>query len=143
MNVGNRRPGTSTTFVDASSEETILQLASDQDGLSFMAFHLYDSHGHSVAESQLEHYDEGITVSCAGGEVLLAVPQDPGDNMQYRLYNSEGKLLTSSDGARTMIYPLLRMEGVRREWVLPVAPDPAVPVALESRRGLSVSALQP
>ena len=119
MNVSNRRPGTSTTFVDAASEETILQLAADGEGMSFMAFHLYDAAGSCVADSSLEHYTDGITIRCAGGEVLLAVPQDPAENLSYRLYNSKGNLLTASDGARTMIYPQLRMEGVRRDWTPP------------------------
>jgi hypothetical protein len=141
MNAASRRPGTSTTFVDASSEEEILQLAADEDGRSFMAFHLYDSVGNSVAESQLEHFDDGISVSCAGGELLLSVPRDPGDSMQYRLYNSEGYLLTSSDGVRTRIYPLLRMEGVRRLWAVPAVPVATVPTALESPPALA--ALQP
>ncbi len=123
MNVGNRRPGTSTTFVDSVSQEVILQFASDEDGLSFMAFRLYDADGSFVAESPLEHFGEGVTICCSGGHVLLMVPPDPQDFIQYLLYNSEGKLLTRSDGARTMIYPLLRMESVRRDWIRPAAPD--------------------
>jgi len=120
MRLDTRRPGTSTTFADATSGEGLFQVASDEKGLLLMAFHLYDAGGRLVAESEgLGHYPDGITIRCSGGELLLDIPADSGDDVQYRFYNSEGRLLTSSDGARTMIYPLLRMEGVGRNWVPP------------------------
>jgi hypothetical protein len=134
MNVAGRRPGSSTTFLDASSEEAILQFAADGEGVSFMAYHLYDAGGSFVADSSLEQFPEGIEVRCGGGEVLLAVPSDPEASLHYRLYNSRGDLLTSSDGVRTMIYPQLRMEGVSRDWAPPWAERPAT-LRFRGRRG--------
>jgi hypothetical protein len=118
---GNRRPGTSTTFVDALTQESILQLASDERGLHLIAYHLYDSRGAFVAESEgLQHYPDGLTVRSSRGEALLVVPPDSNKRIQYRLYNGSGNLLTSSNGIRTMIYQLLRMEGVARDWAPPL-----------------------
>lgn len=48
------------------------------------------------------------------------MPQDPAEPLRYRLYNSEGLLLTWSDGARTKIYPYLRMDGLAHGWTRPV-----------------------
>jgi len=118
MKYGDRRPGTSTSFLDAVSSERILHVASDEDGRHLMAFHLYDSSGSFVAETEgLEHHPDGVTIQSSSGEVLLAVPENEKDSIQYRLYNRNGNLLTTSDGARTMIYQLLRMEGVGGNWV--------------------------
>jgi len=122
MKLGTRRPGTSTTFIDATSGEDIFQVASDEDGLVFMAFRLYDATGRFVAASDgLQNHPTGVSIHCRDGELLLDVPGDPNDCIQYRLYNRSGILLTCSDGGRTRIYPLLRMEGVGRNWVLPAA----------------------
>jgi hypothetical protein len=118
----DRQPGTSTAFVDAVSAESLLQFVSDGDGIHLTAFHLYDSAGAFVAESEgLEHYPNGVTIHSSAGELLLAVPENEDENIHYRLYNSCGDLLTRSDGVRTVIYRLLRMEGVARNWA-PVAP---------------------
>ncbi len=118
MKLGDRQPGTSTTFVDAESAESILQLASDSDGLHLVAFHLYDSGGSLVAESDdLQHYPEGVSIHSSGGELLLSIPNNANENIQYRLYSQDGELLTYSDGSRTMVYQRLRMEGVGRNWV--------------------------
>ncbi len=118
MKLGDRQPGTSTTFVDAESAESILQLASDSDGLHLVAFHLYDSGGSLVAESEdLQHYPDGVSVHTSGGELLLSIPNNAGENIQYRLYSHDGELLTYSDGTRTMVYQRLRMEGVGRNWI--------------------------
>ena len=118
MKLGDRQPGTSTTFVDAESAENILQLASDADGLHLVAFHLYDSGGSLVAESvDLRHYPDGVSIHSSGGELLLSVPDNANENIQYRLYSHDGELLTRSDGVRTMVYQRLRMEGVGRNWV--------------------------
>ena len=126
MRLGTRKPGTSTTFIDATSGEDILQVASDESGLIFMAFRLYDATGRFVAASEgLQRCPAGVNICCRDGELLLDVPGDKDACIQYRLYNRDGVLLTISDGARTRIYPLLRMEGVGRNWVLP-APDIAV-----------------
>lgn len=118
MKLGDRQPGTSTTFVDAESAESILQLASDSDGLHLVAFHLYDSGGSLVAESEdLQHFPEGVSIHSSGGELLLSIPNNANENIQYRLYSQDGELLTYSDGSRTMVYQRLRMEGVGRNWV--------------------------
>lgn len=120
MRLGNRRPGTSTTFIDATSGEGIFQVASDGEGILFMAYHLYDARGELVAQSAgLEHAPDGLTVRCSAGELLLDIPENSDVDIQYRFYNGSGHLLTSSDGFRTKIYPLLRMEGVNRYWAPP------------------------
>ena len=114
----DRQPGTSITFLDAGSAESILQLASDADGLHLVAFHLYDSEGSLVAEREgLQHYPDGVSIHSTGGELLLSVPKDAGENIRYRLYGHDGELLTSSDGVRTMIYQRLHTEGGGRNWV--------------------------
>jgi len=120
MRLDNRRPSTSTTFTDAASGEEILQVASDENGLLLMSFRLYDATGALVADSEgLTQYPDGITVKCSRGEVLLHVPPNSSADVRYRLYNSTGHLLTQSNGARTVIYSLLRMEGVGRGWAPP------------------------
>lgn len=120
MNIENRRPSTSTTFRDATSGEGILQVASDENGLLLMAFRLYDAAGCLVMDSEgLANYPDGLVVRSSNGELLLDFPADSGKDVEYCLYNSNGALLTRSDGVRTMIYPLLRMEGVGRDWKRP------------------------
>ena len=120
MKLNARRPGTSTRFIDATSGEDILQVALDENGLLFLAYHLYDASGALVAESVgLELCSERVTVHCAEGDLLLEVPINCDGYVQYRLYNSNGHLLTSSDGERTQIFPLLRMESIGRNWTPP------------------------
>jgi hypothetical protein len=124
MKLATRRPGTSTRFIDATSGEDILQVATDENGLLFMAYRLYDASGSLVAESVgLERCSDGVKVHCAEGELLLEIPIHSEGYVHYRLYNSDGRLLTASDGARTTIYPLLRMESVGRHWI---PPEPVV-----------------
>jgi|SRR3990170_5891200 len=114
MRLASRRPGTATAFVDASSGEVLFKVASDDDGGLLIAFRLYDATGSLVAESEgLDRFPLGLTVRCSNDELLLDVPADPSDHIQYRLYNQTGSLLTWSDGARTKIFSLLRMEGSR------------------------------
>ena len=118
MKFGDRQPGTSTTFIDAGSAENILQIASDVDGLHLVAFRLYDSGGSLVAERKgLEHYPDGVSIHSSGGELLLSIPKNDDENIQYRLYGHDGTLLTTSNGVRTMIYQRLRTEGGGRNWV--------------------------
>ena len=120
MRLNTRRPGTSTTFKDATSGEDIFQVASDEDGLLFMSYHLYDATGSLVAESEgLEHFPGGLAIHCSKGELLLDIPADSAGDVQYRFYNNTGRLLTSSDGIHTKIYPLLQMQGVGRLWSPP------------------------
>jgi hypothetical protein len=118
MKFGDRQPGTSTTFIDAGSAESILQIASDVDGRHLVAYRLYDSGGALVAEREdLEHYPDGVSIHSSGGELLLSIPKNADENIQYRLYGHDGELLTSSNGVRTMIYQRLRTEGGGRNWV--------------------------
>jgi hypothetical protein len=120
MNFGNRQPGTSVTFVDGVSQESILKLESDADGVHFVAFHLYDSQGVLVQEQDaLERGPEGVLVRAACGEMLLTIPKDDTKSIQYNLYNHEGTRLATSDGVHTKIYPLLRMESVGKSGVYP------------------------
>ena len=114
MRLGIRRPGTSTAFVDASSGEVLLRVASAEDGRPSVYFRLYDSTGCLTAESDgLKSFPGGIKVQSGDGELLLEVPVEMGSHLQYRLYNRDGALLTWSDGARTRIKGLLRMEAGR------------------------------
>ena len=115
MRLGHRRPGTSTAFVDASSGEVLLRVASDDDGRPSVYFHLYDSSGRLTSESRgLESFPGGIRIQSKDGELLLDVPTELAGHIQYRLYNRAGALVTCSDGARTQIQGLLRMEADHR-----------------------------
>jgi hypothetical protein len=85
-----------------------------------VAYHLYDEYGALVAESELHDAPFGLAVYSGAGDLLLGMPaKAAGGGIQYRLYASNGRLLTSSDGVRTKIYPYLRMESVGRSWVPP------------------------
>ena len=89
-----------------------MQIASDEEGALFVAYRLYDSRGGLVAESSgFEEVDGGLNVRSSSGELLLDVPANSTKHLRYRLYNSSGQLLTTSDGRRTKIYGILRMEG--------------------------------
>lgn len=117
MRLDNRRPGTSTTFVDSPSGEHVLQVATDADGVLVIAYHLHDDRGALVAQSAgLEELPLGLTILSDRGHLLLSIPPDIGGVIQYRLYSGNGTLLTYSDGVRTKICPNLRMEGVARLW---------------------------
>jgi hypothetical protein len=106
--------------MDSASGESVLQVASDQDGVLLVAYHLYDAGGRLIAESDgFERLRDGLTICGEGGEQLLHVPSDHTAPIQYRLYNSSGLLLTWSDGARTKICPHLRMDGVAHNWKPP------------------------
>jgi len=117
MRLDDRRPGTSTTFIDSASGEEVLQVAMDDGGALFIAYHLYDECGALVAESEgLEEPHLGLSIRSGDGVLLLNIPADASDHIQYRLHGSSGRLLTHSDGTRTKIFPHLRMEGVGRAW---------------------------
>jgi len=121
--VQNRTPGTSTSFVDSPTNETVLQIACDSTGAHFLAFCLYDAEGALVAEtSGLEPIPDSVAIRCWRGELLLQIPNIATEPIRYRLYNRDGQLLTTSDGLKTKLYPLLRMESVRRDWA-PPAPN--------------------
>lgn len=94
-------------------------MASDESGVPFLAFTLYDAEGQLIASSNgFERFPDGLTVHSEAGELVLHVPADSSAPVQYRLYSPNGHLLTCSDGLRTRVYGELRMEGVARGWTL-------------------------
>ena len=124
--------------MDAPTGEVLLRVGLDENGYPHLHFRLYDSSGGSAAESGgAKSFPQGLQIFSADGELLLDVPADLDADMQYRLYNQQGRLLTCSDGATTKILPLLRMEagglqspgarGAARG--APPAPRPQVPRA--------------
>ncbi|MDP3766977.1 MAG: hypothetical protein U1B78_02325 [Dehalococcoidia bacterium] len=120
MRLESKRAGTSTSFVDSATGESVLQVASDENGVLLLAFHLYDANGRLIAESDgFQQFPDGLTVRCDAGEQLLHVPRDLNAPVHYRLYSPDGLLLTWSNGVRTKIYPHLRMDGVAHGWTPP------------------------
>jgi hypothetical protein len=123
MRAGQRHVGSHTAFVDSISGEAVLELASDVDGAEFIAYRLYDAQGTLTAESKgFQPFPRGLTITCKGGEELLHIPKKAGEAMHYRLYGAGGNLLTWSDGQKTRIFGVLRMNGVAKGWTLP-SPD--------------------
>jgi hypothetical protein len=111
MLLGTRRAGTSTSFIDSECGELLLSFTSDHEGNTRVAFCLYDARGTLVDQNESpQTYPEGLTVRDEAGELLLDLPSKPDAPVQYRLFNKTGRLLTWSDGARTQIFGLLRME---------------------------------
>jgi hypothetical protein len=102
--------------VDAPTGEVILNIGLDADGCFLIYFHLYDSQGHPAAESSgISPFPDGVRVDSRDGETLLDMRAELDANIQYRLYNRNGQLLTSSDGVCTRIEPCLRMEAWPRQ----------------------------
>ena len=111
MRLGHRSLGTSISFVDAPSDETILKIGLDVDGAFLICFQLYDSGGCPAGESEgVSPFPDGVRIDSTDGEMLLNLPAELDANIQYHLYNRSGELLTSSDGRCTTIGPCLRME---------------------------------
>jgi hypothetical protein len=109
-----RRPGAFVAFIDTFTEETLLRIECSSEDVDLVSFHLYDSLGTLVADSGgLQRLRDRLDVSIAGGEQLLCVPFARDEDISYRLYNSKGALLTSSDGKRTQIFGGVRLEGNR------------------------------
>ena len=97
--------------MDAPTGEVLLRVGLDENGYPHLHFHLYDASGGRAAESGgPKSFPQGLKIFSTDGELLLDVPADLDADMQYRLYNQQGRLLTCSDGATTKILPLLRME---------------------------------
>lgn len=97
--------------MDAPTDEVLLRVGLNEEGLPFIYFRLYDSSGCLAAESGgLESFPGGLRILSADGELLLDVPAETDAHIQYRLYNRNGELLTCSDGVHTEIQSLLRME---------------------------------
>ena len=114
MRLGGHRPGSLTIFVDSATEEALLEVATGDDGTPLVAFHLYDAGGNLVSESEgRRSYPEGLCIRGAAEELLLLLPQNAEDNIQYRLYSSRGILVAASDGARTQIFGGLRLDGAK------------------------------
>jgi hypothetical protein len=105
-----KKPGTQTSFIDSVLEEVILQFSWKMDGSVNVAFHVYDSLGQLVADSDGEAPVAPLVIVAQDGEVLLEIPEEIGLHISYRLRNQSGRLLTASDGKRTQIYPFLKME---------------------------------
>ncbi len=97
--------------MDAPSGEVILKIGLGEDGCFLICFQLYDSCGSPAAESDgISPFPDGVRIDSSDGELLLDLPAELDANIQYRLYNRSGELLTSSDGLSTRIGPCLRME---------------------------------
>jgi hypothetical protein len=116
MRLETRQPGTSTAFTDAVSGEAVLRIACDEEGVLLVAYRLFDRAGGLVAESELVSPEFGLAVHSSQGDLLLSLPAALGGQIRYCLYNSDGMLLTQSDGVSTKIYSQLRMESVGRAW---------------------------
>ena len=111
MQLGNRRAGTSTSFIDSEFSEVLLTFSSDETGSTQVSFSLYDCAGALVQGSEgFQRFPEGLVVRDALGELLLDLPAEANGSVQYRLFNRNGRLLTWSDGVRTQIFGFLRME---------------------------------
>ena len=114
MKLGGHRPGSLTAFIDGTTGEMLLQIAADSNGEPRVAFHLFDCNGNLAKDSgDFKAYPKGVEVLGANDEQLLEIPNSPEGNVKYRLYNSEGRLLTTSDGSRTQILGGLRIEGAK------------------------------
>jgi hypothetical protein len=125
MKAGQQNVGSHTAFVDSVSGESVLEMASDANGVKFIAYRLYDSQGTLAAESNgFKRLRRGLSIRCKGGEQLLHIPKVAGEPMQYCLYGPSGNLLTRSDGQRTRIFGVLRMNGAAKGWTLPMAEEP-------------------
>lgn len=111
MRLANRRPGWSTSFVDASSGEVLFEVSFDREGRLQVGFCLYDADGSLVAQRGLERLRSDITVHAGNGDLLLDLAANPQTPVRYRLHNRAGELVTCSDGVRTRIYGSLRMQG--------------------------------
>ncbi len=113
MRLANRRPGWSTSFVDAATGDVLLEVSFDKDAAPLVAFCLYDSKGTVVARTEgPERLREPRRVVDSNGVLLLDLPADRSRPIRYRLFSRGGGLLTCSDGVRTTIYGSLRMQGV-------------------------------
>lgn len=107
-----RRPGAFVAFVDSYTEETILKIEADVNGIHTVSYHLYDSCGQLVADSDgPQIFPDGLQVCSNEGEVLLDLPEERTESISYRLYSPKGVLMTCSDGSRTQIFGSLRIVG--------------------------------
>ncbi len=99
-------------FIDATSDETLLRIDTDLEGVTSFTYRLYNSDGTLARDSEGPHeYPLGAEIRSADDELLLFVPVGLTDDIRYRLYAKGGKLITCSDGKRTQILLGLRVEG--------------------------------
>jgi hypothetical protein len=111
----SRQPGSVVRFIDSSSDEVLLQIGVDEKGGISVGYRLHDRGGALVAQSVGdEPFSGGMCITGDDGELLLDLPVDHSMHLQYRLYNSAGRLITCSDGERTQIPGPLKMEAVGR-----------------------------
>jgi hypothetical protein len=109
-----RRPGAFVAFVDSFTEETFLKIECESEDLDLISYKLFDCHGGLVADSRgAQRFPDGVRIADEDGELLLFVPMERDENVEYRLYNLKGELLTCSDGQHTQIYGGLRIDGNR------------------------------
>jgi hypothetical protein len=121
MRLGHRA-GSSISFIDSFSEETILKVEAEVENKDLFSYHLYDSAGTVVAEaSSISALPEGIEVRTATGELLLRVASTVGTRIDYRLYSRTGALITCSDGWRTQIFGGLQINGTGRPYTRPIS----------------------
>jgi hypothetical protein len=113
MRLGHRA-GSSLSFIDSFSEETILKVEAESENKDLFSYHLYDGAGALVAEVEaISAMPDGIEVRTPEGELLLRVSPALGAAITYRLYSRKGALITCSDGARTQIFGGLQIVGNR------------------------------
>ena len=113
MRLGHRA-GSSISFIDSFSEETVLKVEAQSENKDLFSYHLYDSTGTLVAKVEaISAMPDGIEVRTTDGEVLLHVSPELGAAVNYRLYSRKGALITCSDGARTQIFGGLQIVGNR------------------------------
>jgi len=107
-----RRPGAFVAFIDSYTEETILKIESDLNGVDMVSYRLYDGRGGLVSDSDgPQAFPEGLEVCTTEGEILLLLPTERSESVCYRLYSPKGVLMTCSDGSRTQIFGSLRIAG--------------------------------
>lgn len=115
MRLGHRA-GSSISFIDSFSEETILKVEAESENKDLFSYHLYDSSGALVAEVEaVSAMPDGIEVRTIEGELLLRVAPELGAPIDYRLYSRKGALITCSDGSRTQIFGGLQIIGNRAQ----------------------------
>jgi hypothetical protein len=112
MKLGGHKPGSLTLFIDAATEEALLEVAADDEGRPLVGYRLYDSIGNLVSVSKgRQSFPKGLRIVGVEDELLLLLPDSSEGNIEYRLYSSRGNLLAASDGNRTQIFGNLRLEG--------------------------------
>ena len=127
-----RRPGAYVALVDSFTQETLLKAECDTNNVDLISFRLYDSSGGLVADSDgPQTYPDGVEILAGAGEELLHVPSVRDQSIRYRIYSTQGTLLTCSDGLRTLIYGGVHVEGNKH---LPGRPPGSAEIAAAKTR---------